>query len=87
MKSVGIAELKSRLSAYLRSVQRGETVVVLDRRTPIARIVPYRGRSRNLSIRKPAPGALSPAKVPLPPPVHLDCDIVELLLEDRETGR
>ncbi len=87
MKSVGIADLKARLSTYLRFVRRGETVVVLDRRTPIARIIPYRGQSRNLSIRKPAPGAPSPAEVPLPPPVHLEVDIVDLLLEDRESGR
>jgi prevent-host-death family protein len=35
-----ISELKARLSAFLDAVRRGETVTVLDRRTPIARIVP-----------------------------------------------
>jgi antitoxin (DNA-binding transcriptional repressor) of toxin-antitoxin stability system len=34
MKQVRIAELKSRLSAYLRAVRRGETIAVLDRETP-----------------------------------------------------
>lgn len=40
MKSVGIAELKARLSEHLRSVRKGRTLTVLDRGTPVARIVP-----------------------------------------------
>ncbi|MBN1417754.1 MAG: type II toxin-antitoxin system prevent-host-death family antitoxin [Planctomycetes bacterium] len=36
---VKIAQLKARLSAYLDAVRRGETVTILDRKTPIARIV------------------------------------------------
>jgi len=35
-----ISELKARLSAYLDAVRRGETVIVLDRKTPVARLVP-----------------------------------------------
>ena len=38
---VGIAELKARLSEHLRAVRKGRTVTVLDRDTPVARIVPY----------------------------------------------
>ena len=37
MKSVGIAELKARLSEHLKSVRRGRTLTVLDRETPVAR--------------------------------------------------
>jgi prevent-host-death family protein len=40
MKSVSVAELKSRLSAYLNEVRTGEEILVRDRQTPIARIVP-----------------------------------------------
>lgn len=40
MKSVNVAELKSRLSAYLNEVRTGEEILVRDRRTPIARILP-----------------------------------------------
>jgi antitoxin (DNA-binding transcriptional repressor) of toxin-antitoxin stability system len=40
MKRVGIAELKDRLSEHLRAVEGGAEVVVLDRKRPIARIVP-----------------------------------------------
>ncbi len=35
-----ISEVKNGLSAYLRRVRAGESVLVLDRRTPVARIVP-----------------------------------------------
>ena len=35
MREVRIAELKSRLSEYLRAVRNGETISVLDRETPI----------------------------------------------------
>ena len=35
-----ISEVKDGMSAYLRRVKAGESVLVLERRTPIARIVP-----------------------------------------------
>jgi prevent-host-death family protein len=54
---VRIAELKSKLSEYLRSVQRGNEVVIKDRETPIARLVPYQERRQRLTIR-PATGSL-----------------------------
>lgn len=40
MKTVNIAELKNRLSVYLNEVRAGHEVLVKDRNTPIARIVP-----------------------------------------------
>src|SRR5262245_52362392 len=55
MRQVRIAELKARLSEYLRAVRGGETIAVLDRDTPVAQIVPFRERPA-LRIRKPAPG-------------------------------
>lgn len=48
---VKIAELKSKLSEYLRSVRSGNEVVIKDRETPIARIVPYEKRPQRLVIR------------------------------------
>lgn len=41
MKGVGIAELKAHLSEHLKSVRKGRSITVLDRDTPVARIVPY----------------------------------------------
>jgi prevent-host-death family protein len=40
MKKANVAELKNRLSHYLSKVKRGETVLVMERSLPIARIVP-----------------------------------------------
>ena len=40
MKRAKIAELKNHLSRYLDHVRSGESVLVLDRDQPIARIVP-----------------------------------------------
>lgn len=37
---VGVRELKARLSAYLRHVRAGGTVVITERGKPIGRIVP-----------------------------------------------
>jgi prevent-host-death family protein len=86
MKSVRIAELKARLSEYLRAVRRGETIAVLDRETPVAQIIPVRTRSA-LHVRKPAPGAPPPNRVTLPKRVKLNVDVVQLLLEERQSQR
>lgn len=86
MKTVRIAELKARLSEYLRAVRRGETIAVLDRETPVAQIVPVRERTA-LRIRKPPAGARRPNQITLPKPLKLNIDVVELLLEERQTHR
>jgi prevent-host-death family protein len=86
MKEVGIAELKARLSEYLRAVRRGETIAVLDRETPVARIVPVPAPAA-LRVRKPAPGAPRPGRVPLPKRAPLKVDVVRLLLEERQGHR
>ena len=41
MKKAGIAELKNNLSRYINYVKGGETVLVLDRKVPVARITPF----------------------------------------------
>ena len=38
MKRVNVAELKQKLSAYLRVVEQGEEVVITSHRRPVARI-------------------------------------------------
>lgn len=86
MRQVRIAELKARLSEYLRAVRRGETIAVLDRETPIAQISPVRERSA-LRVRKPAPGTPPPNGVRLPKPAQLNVDVVQLLLEERQGHR
>lgn len=86
MKQVRIAELKARLSEYLRAVRGGESIAVLDRDTPVAQIIPVRERS-TLHVRKPAPGTPSPGRVPVPKRAKLNIDIVQLLLEERQGYR
>ena len=43
VRSVNIAELKNRLSHYLADVKAGREILIRDRDTPIAVIVPIRG--------------------------------------------
>jgi prevent-host-death family protein len=42
MRTANIAELRNRLTQYLREVRAGEEIVVRDRHRPIAKIVPLR---------------------------------------------
>jgi prevent-host-death family protein len=78
MSDVRIADLKARLSEHLRSVRNGGTLTVLDRDTPVARIVPY--VAQPLEIRK-ARRRLRDLK--LPPKPSKRTDSVALLVEDR----
>lgn len=86
MNRVRIAELKARLSEHLRTVRKGHELTVYDRNEPIARILPY-SRRGTLVVREPVRAYKSLREVPLPPPVSLDIDPVELLLEDRQRER
>lgn len=86
MKQVRIAELKARLSEYLRAVRGGETIAVLDRETPVAQTVPMRDRNA-LRVRRRAPGTPRPNQVALPRPLNLKLDVVQLLLQERQTHR
>jgi prevent-host-death family protein len=87
MTIVRIADLKARLSEYLRRVRRGEVLTVLDRQTPIARIVPHDDGRHRLTVRHPAADTPAPPRVPVPPPLKVDVDVVSLLLEERQGGR
>ena len=82
MTSIGVAELKARLSEYLRVVRKGHEVTVMDRDQPIARIIPIQGTGV-LTIREPTSAYAALSQVPLPPPAALRVDAVAFLLEDR----
>lgn len=83
MKVVRVAELKARLSEHLRGVRRGRTLTVMDRDTPIARIIPYEGGPATLTVRLPLPDAPKLAALRMPPPLALKTDVVRLLAEER----
>ena len=83
-KTVKVAELKARLSAYLRVVRRGHPVTVCDRDTPIARLVPYGPAGEPLSVRQPIRALHD---VPRPPPLGRPIDSLAALLEERQPSR
>jgi prevent-host-death family protein len=83
-KTVRVAELKAELSAYLRSARAGNTVVVCDRDTPIARLVPYAPDAEPLPVRH-AIRALHGA--PLPRPLGRRVDSLAALLDERQSAR
>ena len=97
MLQATISEVKNGLSAFLRRVRAGETVVVLDRKTPVACIVPVgqvqepRGVEARLA-RLEAAGIVarersgSPLEV-LGPPLESGAKVLDALLEERRDGR
>jgi prevent-host-death family protein len=87
MKRVRIAELKARLSEHVREVRRGESYAVMDRETPVARLVPYGTEGEGLRVRRPRGRYPSFQRVPLPPPAHIKTDAVAILLEERGADR
>ena len=78
MKTVGIAALKARLSEHLRAVRRGRSLTILDRDTPVARIVPY--SAEPFEVRR---ATRHPRDLVLPPPLTSRTDSVAVLLDDR----
>ena len=80
--NVRIAELRARLSEFLRLVRRGQSLTVMNRATPVARIIPYVAES--LVVRRPLRRYPSLQRVPPPPPLKIKVDVVELLLEERQ---
>ncbi|HEX8013339.1 MAG TPA: hypothetical protein VF814_20835 [Casimicrobiaceae bacterium] len=87
MLTVRIADLKSHLSEHLRKVRAGRTLTILDRDTPIARIVPWQGGDVSLKVRPPLSGAPKLNRVAVPPPLRIRGDIVGLLREERQSDR
>lgn len=78
MKTVGIADLKARLSEHLKAVRKGRTLTVLDRQTPVARIVPY--AADPVEVRR---ATRRLRDLELPPPPATATDSLAVLLDDR----
>lgn len=79
MGTVRITELKARLREHLRAVRKGRTLTVLDRDTPVARIVPY--AAETIEVRR-ATRRLRDLK--LPPSPRARTDSLALLVDDRQ---
>lgn len=97
MERVSISQLKDQLSAYLRKVQAGETVVVMDRNKPVAQLSPLpaeRDDSKRIRALEAAGRLVPPKRPPLSREelrrlrvVAPGARVVEALLEEREEGR
>ena len=84
-RKVMIAELKAKLSANLQRVQHGEEIIVMDRRRPVARIIPFREEKKKpkLVIHKATRPLSDIDKIPFVRP-KADFDILEVLREVRK---
>lgn len=48
MKQVKVTDFRAHLPAYLSRVQRGESIVVMSRGKPVARLVPVSGSTKTV---------------------------------------
>lgn len=89
MKSVKIAELKAKLSSYIKAASEGEDVIVYDRNLPVAKIVRFEKKPElNIAI----PAKMSPAQAlreakALLQPFKGKTNLLEDLLAMREEER
>jgi prevent-host-death family protein len=81
VKTMTISHFKAHLSEELRKVRRGARLVISDRDTPIAEVVPYRTGPALLDIRAPR---VTPFNVPRST-LRIEHDPLEYLLEERAT--
>lgn len=95
MEVATITQLKNRLSAYIDRVRAGETVLVVDRGVPVARLEPAVGvadddgrlaRLARKGIIRLGSGRISDEILDAPPPRSRK-SVVEALLEERREGR
>lgn len=65
MRTAKISELKAKLSAHIEYVKRGEEVLILDRDTPVARLIPAGPVEEDAQMRRLiAKGVIIPARDP-----------------------
>jgi len=97
MRTAKISELKAKLSAHIEYVKRGEEVLILDRNTPVARLVAvepvddYDERTRRLI----AKGILTPPRKPrvlgkawpTPPGPMISREVMEQVWREERDGR
>jgi prevent-host-death family protein len=87
--TVGIRELKARLSSYVRQARSGASVIITDRGEPVARLVPM-GRSLEDRMEDLVDAGLvtwsgkNLARIAPVARTHGQQSVADLLLEDRE---
>jgi prevent-host-death family protein len=84
MDTVTVAELKAKLSHYLREVREGRSFTVLSRDIPVATLGPYDPFDNDdLEIIEPTEDPARWGVADLPP-LDRSIDVVALLREDRD---
>ncbi|OGQ07509.1 MAG: hypothetical protein A3G32_01110 [Deltaproteobacteria bacterium RIFCSPLOWO2_12_FULL_40_28] len=83
MTKVKIAKLKAHLSRYLRAAQKGEEIIVTDRNTEVAKIIPFFFQER-LPVILPAKRPVKNLAKIKRPNVKTKTDPVKFLLENRK---
>ena len=96
MKIASISDAKNKLSYYLDLVRQGDTVVIVDRKTPVARLESILSRGRGMAKgrleRLERKGLISRGHrtldkkilLPSPPKAKKGADILQILLAERE---
>jgi len=95
MVKASVSELKNQLSAYLKRVRSGETVVIYDRDQPIARLERIEGvvSTEDHLARLERAGVIRrgrkrvPMKLLRGPAPRSKRSVVDALLEERRDGR
>jgi prevent-host-death family protein len=95
MRKASISEAKNGLSALLDRVRAGESILILDRGTPVARLEPVTTGDARLArlvraglVRPPRrPGSPSALLAERPPGPRGGTGAVEALLAERRAGR
>ena len=95
MKKVNVGTLKAQLSAHLRLVKNGDEVLVCERNTPVARIIPYvasdwpEHEQRLIAQGRLVPPRNKPSKaISLPRPVgNVSRKVMERIWEEEREDR
>ena len=97
MSTASVSDLKNNLSAWLRKVRAGQSVIILDRDVPIARIerIESAGSIPERLVRLQAHGQVRPPKRPLSVKKlraavqgsKIPQGLLETLLDDRRKDR
>ena len=95
MEKASISEIKSRLSAYLKKVRAGQTILILDRDQPVARLERVEAaahpgdrlvRLERAGLLRRGVGLVSAATLRGPVP-KAKRSVVEALLDERRESR
>lgn len=95
MEKATISEIKNRLSAYLKKVKAGQSILILDRDQPVARLerVEREQHPDDRLTRLERAGLIRRATQPVPiktlkaPAPKTKAGVLQALVEDRREGR